>query len=51
MSRRTSSKSTCCKAAWLYETVAGMRVYREARGCRRYRVKCSVCQRVSEVSS
>lgn len=45
------AKSACCKARWLYETIAGMRVYREVRGKLRYRVKCSNCYRSSEVST
>lgn len=44
-------KSKYCKAAWLYETLAGMRVYVERRGRRVYRVKCSGCGRASEVST
>jgi hypothetical protein len=51
MRKPALAKSTCCKAKWLYEVIGGTRVYREVRGKRRYRVKCSACQRVGEVSA
>ena len=44
-------RTPCCKQLYHYETLAGMRLFREVRGRKIYKAKCPLCQRRFERQS
>lgn len=44
MLKITRKRTPCCRARWLWEVLAGMRIFRDVDGRKVYQARCESCR-------